>query len=76
MEKNISVSEDMLLDFYLDAISIKNAIDGLVSLFELNEDRSGEVHMQDLTVLKDVTKAISSLVSNHTEVLGKASGYR
>ena len=75
MENNTNEGNELLLDFYLDAISIKNAIDGLVSLIELNEDRSEEIQMQDLTIIKDVTKAINFLVNNHAMTLGKASGY-
>lgn len=75
MEKNISVSEDMLLDFYLDATTIKNAMTGLVMLIEQKEERSEEIQMQDLAILKDVAKAIKSLASNHAIGLGEASGY-
>lgn len=75
MGKNISASEDMLLDFYLDATTIKNAMTGLVMLIEQKEERSEEIQMQDLAILKDVAKAIKSLASNHAIGLGEASGY-
>lgn len=75
MEKNISVSEVMLLDFYLDATTIKNAMTGLVMLIEQKEERSEEIQMQDLAILKDVAKAIKALAGNHAIGLGEASGY-
>ena len=67
--------EESLLDFYLEANSIKNAVEGLVLLVEQNENLSEGIQMQDLTVLKGVANAVKALAGNHAMALGKASGY-
>ena len=67
--------EESLLDFYLEANSIKNAVEGLVLLVEQNENRSEGIQMQDLTVLTGVANAVKALAGNHAMALGKASGY-
>lgn len=75
MENKIREYNESLLDFYLEAISIKNAMTGLVTLIEQKEERSEEIQMQDLAILKDVAKAIKALAGNHAIGLGEASGY-
>lgn len=75
MENNVSVSEDVLFDLYVDALSVKRAIEGLASLIDQKGERFEKLQTEDLAILLSVAEAAKALADNHVRKLGEASGY-